>query len=141
MFGIFGRRNAFDDRKKQKFVDAVSGMLRVQLTVAGGCSIEDEKGSLNQKALCYIYGFIDGALRTIGQDMSDTSVGIPITFQVLKNLFPGREERYTQYLANNIGVDEVVTLGAMTGGQQYIDFVKKKIEAPMGLARYILEKQ
>ena len=73
--------------------------------------------------------------------MSDTSVGIPITFQVLKNLFPGREERYTQYLANNMGVDEVVTLGALTGGQQYIDFVKKKIEAPMGLARYILEKQ
>lgn len=141
MFGIFGKRNAFDDRKKQNFVDAISYMLRVQIAVACGCSVEDTNGNINEKALGYIHGFIDGALRTIGQNMSDKAVGVPITFHVLKNLFPGREEKYTQYLINNMGVDEMVTLGAMTGGQEYIDFERKKIEAPMGLAGYILDKQ
>lgn len=138
MFSIFRRRKAFDNRKKQVFVDAISDMLRVQLAITGGSSIEDAKGNINRKAIGYIYGFIDGALRTIGQNMADESVGVPITFHVLKNLFPGREERYTQYLINHMGTDETVTLGAMTGGQEYLDFAKKKIAAPMGLARYIM---
>ena len=85
---FFRRREAFDDRKKQVFVDAISDMLRVQLTVTGGSSIEDTKGNINRKAIGYIYGFIDGALRTVGQNMGDESVGIPLTFHILKNLFP-----------------------------------------------------
>jgi len=42
-----------------------------------------------------------------------------------------------------MGTNEMGTLGAMIGGQQYIDFGKfgkKKLGAPMDLARAILEK-
>jgi hypothetical protein len=138
MFGIFRRRNAFNDSKKQQFAHGISLMLKVQMAYAPDCPIEDTHGNVNNKALGYIYGFIDSALRTIGQDMSDVSVGVPVTFQVLDELFPGRAEEYIQHLANNIGVDEEVTRGVMTGGQQYVDLMNKKIEIPMGLARYLV---
>ena len=58
-------------------------MLEVQLTVVGSAGIETADGQINRRAIGYIYGFVDGALRTIGQDMGDVSIGVPIVFQVL----------------------------------------------------------
>ena len=139
MFGFFKKRAHFDDEKQQQFVEAIATMLEVQMVVSGSC-IENAVGTINPKALGYIYGFIDAALRTIGQDMSDNSIGIPVTFQILRRLFSGREEKYLAYLAERMGTDQVVTIAAMTGGQQYIDFHNKKVSGPMGLARYILER-
>jgi hypothetical protein len=85
---------------------------------------------------------VDSALTTLGQDTTDAAAGVPITWQVLRHLFPGREERYVEFLATNMGKDEAVTLGAMKGGQQYIDFVAKNRQdggVAMGLARYLIE--
>ncbi len=64
MFSIFQRRQVFDDRKRQVFVNAISDMLRVQMAITGASSIEDGKGNINRKAIGYIYGFIDGALKS-----------------------------------------------------------------------------
>ena len=138
-YGFFKKRQRCDDQQMECFVAAISTMLEVQLVAVGCRSVEDAAGKVNPRALGYIYGFIDAALQTIGQDMSDTSSGIPITFQVLRRVFPGREEKYCQYLAERMGTDQVVTLAAVSGGQQYLDFNNRKLSAPMGLARCILE--
>jgi hypothetical protein len=128
----------FNDEQKEKFVEAISAMLQVQLIAAGDRSIENAAGKVNARALGYIYGFIDAALRTIGHDMSDKSIGIPITFHVLRRILPGREERYVQYLVDRMGTDQQVTLAAVTGGQQYLDFNNGKLAAPMGLTKCLL---
>ncbi len=140
MFGFFKKKRSFDDTQKSKFVEAISGMLETQKIVVGNRSIEDSEGCLNRKAIGYIYGFIDAALTTIGQDMSDTTIGVPITFHVLDRLFPGQGNKYTQFLIDRMGKDPEVTLGAQHGGQQYIDFTKPGCKgASMGFARFILE--
>ncbi len=97
MFNLFKKRSAFDDEMKTQFVEAVALMLEVQLAAAGRNSVESSKGEIIPKALGYVYGFIDAALRTIGQDMSDPSVGPPVAFQVFRHAFPGarRNTRHT----------------------------------------------
>jgi hypothetical protein len=137
MFGFLKKRQPFDDQRRQKFVGVISSMLEVQMVAAGGRSFE-EAGVINPDALGYIYGFIDAGLQTVGQDMSDASVGVPITFQVLASLSPGHEERYLNYLTTHMGTDKRVMAAAMTGGQQYIDFSNGRLAAPMGLARYLV---
>lgn len=129
----------FDDERKSKFVDAISGMLSVQMAVVGDRSIEDSSGRINRKAIGYIYGFVDCALRSIGQDMADVSVGVPITYQVLRHLFPGHEQEYTRFLIHHVE-DKDVVLGMMAGGQEYADFNKPTSRrVPMGLAKLILK--
>lgn len=140
MFGLFKRKQTFDDVKKTQFVDSISSMLEMQITVSGGCSIEDNEGHLNRKAIGYIYGFIDAALCSIGQDMSNVSVGIPITYHVLNRLFSGRGEDYIEFLRNNIGKDEVLMFGVMTGGQQYIESIKPGHKGvPMKFGIFLVE--
>jgi len=137
---LFLKRRTFDDHKREEFVAAISAMLQVQLTAVGNHRVEDDLGNINPKALGYIYGFIDAALRTIGQDMANESIGIPITFHILRLVFPGSEEKYLEFLTECVGHDPNVTIAAMTGGQQYIDFNNGKLAVPMGLARYILNR-
>jgi hypothetical protein len=140
MFGQFKKKETFDDAKKAKFIDAISDILEMQRIPAVNCSIEDSEGRLNRKAIGYIYGFIDAALRSIGQDMSDISIGVPITYHVLNRLFPGRGEDYTMFLSEQMGKDEVVTLGAMTGGQQWIDNTKPENKGvPMKFGMFLME--
>ena len=125
----------FGDQKKEQFIAAVSVMLEAQLVAASTSEISEP---LELRALGYIYGFIDAALRTIGQDMADNAVGIPITFQVLRRLFPGSEHEYLEFLKENIGKDATIMAAVMYGGQQYIDFNKGKLAAPMGLAKTLI---
>ena len=139
MFQFFKRRSDFDDQKKLQFIDAISTMLEVQLVMLGTRRLELADEDMKPEALGYIYGFIDGALRTINQDMADQSIGIPVTFQVLRRLFPGKERIYLRILSEQMGKGSAVTAGAMIGGQQYIDFHLGKLSAPMGLARCLLE--
>lgn len=113
-------------------------MLAGQMVLVRG-SIKNSSGRINRKAIGYIYGFIDCALQTIGQDMSDASIGVPITYQVLRGLFPGDEGTFISFLSNNLGDREVLT-GMMEGGQQYADFARpEKQVVPMGLAKILLD--
>lgn len=140
MFGkMLGGKNAIDNEKKSKLADALSDMLATQMAVAVG-TIADAEGHINRKAIGYIYGFIDCALHSIGQYMSDVSVGVPVTYQVLRHLFPGHEQAYASFLIEHLK-DDVVMLGMMAGGQQYTDFIIKPGAqgVPMGLARFIIE--
>ncbi|MCE5267165.1 MAG: hypothetical protein LLG00_04710 [Planctomycetaceae bacterium] len=133
------RRRSLDDINSADFVDSIANVLRFQMIPAAGHSIESANGTLNGKALGYVYGFIDAALHSVGRDMSDVSVGIPISFQVLRHVFPGREDKYLSFLVDHVGVDEAVMLGVMRGGQEYLDFMAGKLPSPMGLAKYVLD--
>lgn len=75
--GLFRRKNPFDDAAKVQFANAIADMLELQKIVAGDASIEDENGRPKRKALGYVYGYVDAALRSRGQDMADMSVGVP----------------------------------------------------------------
>jgi hypothetical protein len=58
-FTRWSKKTQFNDEKKEKFIEAISRMLQVQLIAAGDRSIEDGAGDVNPRALGYIYGFID----------------------------------------------------------------------------------
>ncbi len=132
---MFRKKTPFGDKQKEQFIAAVSRMLEAQLVAAGTREISEP---LELRALGYVYGFIDAALRTIGQDMADNAVGIPITFQVLRRLFPGNEHDYLEFLKENVGKDATILAAVMYGGQQYIDFNNGKLAAPMGLAKTLI---
>ena len=135
----FKKKKTFDDSQKEQFAELLSPLLEMQRIAAVNYSIEDSEGHPNRKALGYIYGFIDAALQTIGQDMSDISIGGPIFYQVLNNLFPGHGQDYTKYFIDHME-DETTTLGVMTGGQQYLKYHKPGSEGiPMGLARFLMQ--
>ena len=140
MFGLFRGKPAFDDQKKAQFVAMISDMLDMQRIPAGNHGIEDEDGHINRKAIGYVYGFIDAALRVAGQDMGDNAVGIPVTYQVLERLYPSRGEKYLQFLFDTIRNDDQVAIGMAAGGQQYLDKANGKMEGiPMGFGRFLLE--
>jgi hypothetical protein len=100
----------------------------------GGASIEDEHGHPKRKALGYVYGFIDAALRTKGLNMADMSIGVPITYQVIRKLWPEKVDVYMDFLIKNItNSDALMTVGVMSGGQQYLEWHKPgNTRVPMG---------
>jgi hypothetical protein len=73
--------------------------------------------------------------------MADTSVGVPITFQVFRKLWPNRATEYMDFLAKNLRTDELLNVGIMHGGQQCLDYRKPDtlLGVPMGLARFMVE--
>lgn len=138
----FGRqpRDKMTDEQKLAFADRIAEMLKAQLVIVGDKSIQSQAGEPKRKAIGYVYGYIDAVLRTKGWDMADSHVGVPITFQVIRRLWPGKEAEYTAFLADRLQ-DPLVVAGMMHGGQQYIDFSKPShAGAPVGLARFILEE-
>jgi hypothetical protein len=76
---LFKRKKAFDDAAMLELAADIARTLQLQMTAAAGVSIEDEQGHPKRKALGYVYGFIDAALRATGQDMADMSIGVPGT--------------------------------------------------------------
>ncbi len=139
---VFPRRcEEFDDKSNEQFADAIANILRLQMIPTAGSSVESANGIVNGKAMGYIYGFIDAALRNAGQDMSDASVGIPITFQILRRVFPGKEEQYLAYLLDHVPMDKAVMLGVMCGGRECLDWMAGKRDCTRGLATYILKEQ
>ena len=132
-------RNQFDDAAKSQFATLIADMLTLQ-TIAAGKSIEDEHGHLKRKALGYVYGYIDAAFRVMGQDMADVSVGVPITFQVIRKLWPDHVNECMDYLVKNISKDALMMAGVMHGGQQYLEYRKPGTPGvPMGLGIFLIE--
>ncbi len=73
--------------------------------------------------------------------MADAKIGPPITFQVIRRLWPGKEREYYDFLADHL-TDPIVSAGMMHGGKQYSDSLKPEPHRihPMGLAGYILHE-
>lgn len=137
---LFGRKDRFDDAAKLQFATAIAEMLEMQMMVAAGKSIRDDQGHLKRKALGYVYGYIDAALRVKGHDMADMSIGVPITFQVIRRLWPDHVNECMDFLAKNLTTDALLNVGMMHGGQQFLDYSKPEASGvPMGLARFMIE--
>jgi hypothetical protein len=132
-----------NDVIKVDMANTIADLLRIQLIVLPQeyKAIEDKQGRIYRKSIGYVYGYIDSFLTTMGYDMSDMDIGVPITFHVLRKLFPnGRPERYIEFLMNNMD-DPKVVVGTMHGGQQWLDYGKPGSKgAPMGLFGFILEE-
>ena len=136
---LFGRKHRFDDAAKIQFATAIAEMLEMQMTVAAGKLIVDDQGHLKRKALGYVYGYIDAALRVRGQDMADMSIGVPITFQVIRRLWPDHVNECMDFLAKNLTTDALLNGGMMHGGQQYVDYSQPGTSGvAMGLARFMI---
>jgi hypothetical protein len=138
---LFRRKAAFDDAAKLEFAARIADLLELQKLMAGGSSIEDANGNPKRRAIGYVYGYVDAALRTISQDMEDMSVGVPVLFHVIRKLWPDRVNDYMLFLSKNLPSDDLIHIGIMHGGQQYLDFRKPKNHgnAAMGLARFMIE--
>ena len=137
---LFRRKKKFDDAAKIELASAIAELLEMQKRMAGNASIEDQTGQPKRKAIGYVYGYVDAALRSIGQDMTDMSVGVPVTYQVIRRLWPDRVNEYMDFLAKNMDSDRLMSIGMMHGGQQYVDYHKPGVSGvPMGLARFMIE--
>ena len=134
------RKPPFDDRRKAELVEMIGATLRTQLLIQG-TSIPDLANPDGSKALGYVYGFVDAALRSVGQDMAKMDIGPPVTYQVLRAVFDDDANRYLQWLQMHIGESDLMMAGVMSGGQQFVDWQSGKLEMPMGLARFVLESQ
>ena len=72
--------------------------------------------------------------------MADMSIGVPITFQVIRRLWPDHVNECMDFLAKNLQRDALMMAGIMHGGQQFLDYSKPGASgAPMGLARFMIE--
>jgi hypothetical protein len=147
MFGLFRQKMPpkpppTDDKMKSDLANAIASLLGIQLLLLPPeyKRIEGDGGHVYRKSIGYVYGYIDAFLRMRGYDMSDNEIGVPITFHVLRKLFPEHDPvRYVEFLAASLQ-DETVHLGMMHGGQLCIDYSKPEAQgAPMGLFRFILE--
>jgi hypothetical protein len=137
--GLFKKKRSFDDAAKTVFVDAIASMLKNQIIVAGEVSMDDENGCPNRKALGYVFGYVDTALKAVGQDTKDMSISVPITFEVINRLWPGRAKDYMDFILKNNN-DELIIAGANHGGQQFIQYSKKDSKGgAMGLARFLMQ--
>ena len=89
-----GRAHLNDD-EKLAIADRLATLLAIQMTLTvlpesvEVSEVEIERGRINGKALGYVYGFVDAALQSMGLDIADVPVGIPILYHVLRRLFPG----------------------------------------------------
>ena len=138
MFQNSGKK--FDDAAMIEFARSIAEMLQMQKMMAGNSTIEDQTGRPKRKAIGYVYGYIDAALRSIGQDMADMAVGVPVTYQVIRRLWPDRVNEYMDFIAKHMRSDELMNIGMMHGGQQFLDYHKPGASgAPMGLARFMIE--
>ncbi len=138
LFDWLRGKKKFDDDAMDKLAGSIAEVLNVQIAIAGGCTF-DLATSQGAKALGYVYGVVDAALRAVGQDMAEMSIGVPVTYQVLHRIFPGHEDRYLEFISQSIQNNRDMMTGIMKGGQQYIDWLNGKLNAPMGLARYLIE--
>ncbi len=140
LFDWFRKKRSLNDEELNKLTALIGDVLAIQLSIFGP-SIPDLAAPEGARALGYVYGFVDAALRSKGQDMADLKIGVPVTYQVLRRVFPGREDVYLEFIGNSLNHDGIMMSGITLGGQQCLDWLNGKLQAPMGLARCIVDLQ
>jgi hypothetical protein len=138
---LFGKKNRLDDAAKLRIAEAIALQLIVQKKTAGtNATIDDSNGHPKHRALGYVYGYIEAALRANGHDMADTAIGAPITYHVLRRLWPDRVNDCMRVLLGNLRTDQQMVAAIMHGGQQCLDYRKPGVtDEPMGLALFLIE--
>jgi hypothetical protein len=140
MFGLlFTRKKAIDVAVISRKSAPIANKLALQKELAGDASIDDANGRPKRKAIGYVYGYVEAALRSIGEDISDASIGVPVLAQVIQSMWPGRATEIIDLITKNIDTDELMAIGAKHGRQQYIDYSKPDAPGdPVGLSRFMI---
>ena len=130
------------ERQQIAVAHSIADLLAEQMSSLNGqASVELQDGSPKPKALGYVYGYVSAALAAKGLRMWDPKVGTPITFHVVRRLWPGKEHRCMKFLAYHQR-DPVVLLATMEGGQEYVEFAKQPaVGHSTGLARRLRIKR
>jgi hypothetical protein len=124
MFG-FKRKKRFDPVVRDKLLTILRELLLLQKTVAGK-SIEIGAGVINRQVLGYMLGFIDSALKIVGQGATDRDLGTPFVYDVIQRIFPGIEGHCLQCLTDLLGTDRELTEAAVTGNNGYLGYINAK---------------
>ena len=67
--------------------------------------------------------------------MADMSIGPPITYQVIRKLWPEHVNEYIGISCQKYRQRCLMNVGVMDGGQQFLDYMKPGASGvPMGLA-------
>src|SRR5271165_7525611 len=120
------KHETLNDDQKIDFAKTISELLEVQLMMLPDRgTIESEAGGPKPKAIGYVYGYVDAALRSRGWNMRDMEIGPPITFHVIRRLWPGKESEYFDFLAEHLS-ELVVNAGILRGGQEFTDWLKNE---------------
>lgn len=117
----------------------VATLLEMHMFGPAKANFETQEG-VNRKAIGYVYGVVDATLQMIQEDIRDPAVGPPMLLAVFELLFPERSSYYTTFLLDNIASDERMIAGALTGGKEYYDFIKRKMPL-VGLTSTLLDQR
>ena len=72
--------------------------------------------------------------------MADISIGAPITYHVLRRLWPDRVNDCMRVLFGNLRTDKQMMAAIMHGGEQCLHHRKPGVSGvPMGLAHFLIE--
>lgn len=142
MFG-FKKKPNFDPAVRNRFIQNVSALFELQRIIAGR-SIETESGTINVKALGYMFGFIDFGLKRLGQDATNPTIGKPVVYEIIRLVFPGCEDRCIQYLTDFIGVDGLLTEAALAWHNDSVTYHNAKVrgedpQAPIGFVAALMD--
>ena len=132
------QRKTMSERQKIAVAYGIADLLATQISALNGKSgIESKNGGPKPKALGYVYGYVSAALAAKDLKMWDPKIGVPITFHVVRRLWPGKEHEYMRFLAYHQR-DSLVLSATLQGGQEYVDFSKQQAAgAAQGLALFM----
>jgi hypothetical protein len=138
---FFNKRKTLDDAAKLALAEDIAVQLIIQTKTAGPrASIDDGDGRPKRRPLGYVYGYIEAALRTKGHNVADTSIGAPITYHVLRRLWPDRVNDCMRLLFNNLSTDQQMIAAIRYGGKQCLDYGRQGVsDVPTGLAHLLIE--
>jgi hypothetical protein len=142
MFGkFFSKRKTLDDAAKLALAEDIAIQLIIQTKTAGPrATIDDDNGHPKRRPLGYVYGYIEAALRTNGHNVADASIGAPITYHVLRRLWPDRVNDCMRVLFNNLNTDKQMIAAMRYGEKQCLDNRRQeRSDVPTGLAHLLIE--
>jgi hypothetical protein len=138
---FFSKRKTLDDAAKFALAEDIATQLIIQTKTAGPrATIDDSDGHPKRGPLGYVYGYIEAALRTHGHNAADTSIGAPITYHVLRRLWPDRVNDCMRLLFNNLNTDQQMMAAIRYGEKQCLDYRRQGVsDVPTGLAHLLIE--
>jgi hypothetical protein len=138
---LFSKKKILDDAAKLALAEDIAIQLITQTKAAGPrAAIDDSNGNPKRGPLGYVYGYIEASLRTNGHNVTDTSIGAPIAYHVLRRLWPDRVNDCMRVLFNNLSTDRQMLAAMKYGGKQCLDYRRQGgSDVPTGLAHLLIE--
>jgi hypothetical protein len=138
---FFSKRKDLDDAAKLALAEDIANQLIAQAKAAGPrATIDDSDGQPKRRPLGYVYGYIEASLSTSGHNVADTSIGAPITYHVLRRLWPDRVNDCMRVLFNNLNTDRQMMAAMKYGGKQCLDHRRQgSSDSQTGLAHLLIE--